>query len=112
MGGVSWGASPEPSNLLGIAPCFTCGQPFAFDPDRVVSVPIDPVTGLPPDAPGANPQGDYVRRPICPGCCQAMNPERARRGLALLDTTDTGAQEYGRRLDILTTFLGPDDGQG
>ena len=80
---------------VAFAECFTCHRIFAFDPDRVTSVPIDRETGLPPDAPGANPLGDYVRQPICPACCRAMNPERARRGLALLDTTDT-AREVGR----------------
>lgn len=75
--------------LIGLAPCFTCRQPFAFDPDRVTSVPIDPRTGYPPDHPNANPNAEYIKRPICPPCCKRMNPERARRGLPLLDETDT-----------------------
>ena len=53
--------------LLGIAPCFMCKQPFAFDPDRVTSISIDPVTGLPPDL-GGDP-GRARREPLCPPCC-------------------------------------------
>jgi hypothetical protein len=74
-------------DMLGIAPCYACKQPFAFDPDRVTSVSIDPVTGLPPDL-GGDP-GRARREPLCPRCCRIANVERAARGLALLDETDT-----------------------
>ena len=79
--------------LLGIAPCFMCKQPFAFDPDRVTSISIDPVTGLPPDL-GGDP-GRARREPLCPPCCIAANVERARRGLDLLDETDTARPGAG-----------------
>jgi hypothetical protein len=75
---------------VALAPCFTCKRTFAFDPERVVSVPIDPETGLPPDAQGARlDMGQYVKQPICPACCMVINEDRARLGLMLLDTTDT-----------------------
>jgi hypothetical protein len=68
-------------------PCFMCGQPFSFDPDQVTSVPIDPVTGLPPDLGGQ--AGRAVRQPICPPCCKRANVERAKRGLEPLDERDS-----------------------
>jgi hypothetical protein len=73
--------------MLGIAPCWMCKQPFAFDPDRVTSVLIDPVTRLAVDL-GGDP-GRARREPICPLCCRLANIERARRGLEPLDETDT-----------------------
>lgn len=69
-----------PEVALGL--CFTCKQPFAFDPVTVPSVPIDPVTGLPPDLGGD--AGRARREPICPDCVQRVNVERQRRGLPLL----------------------------
>jgi hypothetical protein len=76
-----------PGDMIGIAPCFMCKQPFAFDPDRVTSISIDPMTGLPPDL-GGDP-GRARREPLCPPCCRIANVERARCGLALFDETDT-----------------------
>ncbi|MGH3783119.1 MAG: hypothetical protein ACRDRO_21475 [Pseudonocardiaceae bacterium] len=66
--------------MLAIGPCFSCEQPFAFDPDTIQSVPIDPVTGLPPDL-----GGDPARarnEPICAPCRRLANPIRVKAGLA------------------------------
>jgi hypothetical protein len=66
---------------------FMCKVPFHFDADRVTSVPIDPVTGLPPDL-GGDPERAR-REPICPSCCRLANAERKTRGLELLDKRDS-----------------------
>lgn len=65
--------------MAAFAPCFMCGEPFFFDPDTVISVPIDPVSGLPPDL-GGDP-GRAVRRPLHPACVAAASAERVARGL-------------------------------
>jgi hypothetical protein len=67
--------------------CFMCGQPFSFDADRVTSVPIDPVTGKPPDL-GGDPERAR-KEPICPPCCRRANVIRAQNGLELLDERDS-----------------------
>lgn len=70
------GKMPE---LIGIAPCYVHGGNFSFDPDTVMSVPIDPVTGLTPDL-GGDPSR-CVQRVICPECItEIVNPERIKRG--------------------------------
>lgn len=57
-----------PGYQLAMAPCYACGQLFGFNPHTVVSVPIDPVTGLPPDvaADGTNitPDPEAVSRAV------------------------------------------------
>jgi len=79
--------------MIGVGPCFTCRKNFAFDPDRVPSVPIDSVTGLAPDSDGARPDtGQYVKEPICPDCCKAINVERRKLELELMSETDTSIQ--------------------
>ncbi len=60
-------------------PCFSCGVPFYFDPDKVPSVPVDPATGLPPDL-GGDPQR-ATRRPVCVSCRRRANPARIAAGL-------------------------------
>jgi hypothetical protein len=75
---------------IAIAPCFMCGRSFAFDPDRVASIRIDPVTGNAPDL-GGDP-ARARREPLCPPCCRLANRERAARGLELLDETDSAAE--------------------
>lgn len=62
-----------------LGPCLVCGQPFTFDPETVPSVPIDPVTGLPPDL-GGDP-ARARRQPLCPPCVTKANKERKARGL-------------------------------
>jgi hypothetical protein len=73
--------------MTAIGPCYRCGRPFEFDPKTVPSVPVDPQTGLPPDLGGD--AGRAVNRPVCPGCCRAVNPARRRAGLALWSETDS-----------------------
>ena len=67
--------------------CFVCKVPFYFHPDLVASVPIDPVTGLPPDL-GGDPDRAQ-REPICPSCCHLANVERRQAGMELLDERDS-----------------------
>lgn len=62
--------------FLAIGPCFVCGEPFSFDPDTVDSVPIDPVTQLPPDLGGR--QERAVKRPICTRCMKLVEERRAQ----------------------------------
>jgi len=70
-------------DMLGLGPCWGCKQIFAFDPDRVPSVYIDPVTQRPPDQ-GGDPYR-ALREPVCPSCCEIVNPFRAARGLPPLE---------------------------
>ena len=70
-----------------LGPCFMCSRVFMFDADAVTSVPIDPVTGLPPDLGGDAARAQ--REPICPACCKRANVERAKTGLELLDERDS-----------------------
>jgi hypothetical protein len=83
-----------------LGPCFVHGGIFAFDPDRVPTVLVDPETGRPLDVdaagrlceppPGA--LGRSQKRPYCPGCAKAMNAVRAAWGQSrIFDETDTAA---------------------
>lgn len=74
------------SGLVAIAPCVGCARPFAFDPDTVPSVPIDPVTRLSPDL-GGDP-ARAVRQPVCLACRLAANPARLAAGLQPWPTRD------------------------
>jgi hypothetical protein len=64
-----------------------CRTPFAYHPDLVASVQVDPQTGQPPDL-GGDPER-AVREPLCPRCCRLANPLRAQRGLEPLDERDS-----------------------
>jgi len=72
---------------IAIGPCWGCKVPFAFDPDRVVSLLIDPATQTAPDL-GGDPSRAQ-REPLCPRCCKTANVWRREAGLELLDETDT-----------------------
>jgi hypothetical protein len=72
--------SDLPGRLIALGPCFVCGGPFAFDPDTVASIPIDPATGLPPDLGHTDP-ANAVNRPVCPSCVTLANAARKARGL-------------------------------
>lgn len=61
-----------------VGECFVCGRVFTFNPHHVPSVPIDPVTKLPPDM-GGDP-GRARREPICRDCVERANVERVERG--------------------------------
>lgn len=64
-----------------LANCCACGDPFSFfDPDRVPSVVIDPVTGLPPDM-GGDPTRAQ-KTPICPPCFGQVERKRKAAGKA------------------------------
>lgn len=58
--------------------CWACGRIFAFDPDLVPSVPIDPQTNRPPDLGGSMEQS--VLQPICSTCVELANREREAMG--------------------------------
>lgn len=61
-----------------ISPCFGCKRIFSYNPHRVPSIPIDPVTGLPPDM-GGNPER-AERQPICLSCVTYANWQRRKAG--------------------------------
>jgi hypothetical protein len=79
----------EERQLVGVAPCWGCREPFAFDPDTVPCIPIDPESGLPPDL-GGNPQ-TAVKQPICPQCVREFNALRRAAGQTLLWKEDDSA---------------------
>ena len=64
-----------------VGPCWSCGAVFAFDPDLVPSVPIDPVTHLPPDLGGDVARA--TRQPFCRRCLAEANVRRRSSGLPL-----------------------------
>jgi hypothetical protein len=78
--------------MIAMGPCLGCQRMFAFDPDRVPALAVDPETRLTPEL-GGDP-GRAVREPVCPSCCKAANPERARRGFELLPEEDTAEEAY------------------
>ena len=49
-----------------MSPCYGCGQPFTYHPNKVPSI-RDPQTGN--------------REPICQACVDKVNPRRIARGL-------------------------------
>lgn len=62
--------------MVAVGACWSCGQPFGFDPDAVPSIPIDPDTNLPPDIGDTDPER-AVKQPICPVCIDEANRQRA-----------------------------------
>lgn len=68
--------------LFAFGRCWSCGRSFTFDPDRVPSIPIDPVTNRPSDM-GGIPER-VVKQPICRGCVEAANENRRREGRPLI----------------------------
>lgn len=65
--------------MFALGTCFTCKQPFEFDPETVPSVLIDPGTGVPPDIGNTDPQ-DAVKLPICPPCVTYIHVKRKAAG--------------------------------
>lgn len=59
--------------VLATFPCYVCDAPFAFDPETVPSVPVDPTT--------RQPALDGTLLPVCPPCVQWITEERRARGL-------------------------------
>jgi hypothetical protein len=89
----------EPA-LVAIGRCWMHGGDFAFNPDLVPVMLIDPEGNHPADL---NPDGTErgltdeilaraVSRPYCPACAKRLNASRAATGGALIfDETDTAA---------------------
>jgi len=76
--------------LVAFGICFVHERTFAFNPDTVITVPIDPATGLPPDMGGD--AGRAISRPICDVCIGKINPMRIKRGLdAIAPAGDQGS---------------------
>jgi hypothetical protein len=82
--------------LIAFGRCWSCRRSFAFDPDLVPSIPIDPETDSPLDV---NPDGSLrefsadeyarsVKRPICEDCVDLANAERAKNGRPLIVVYD------------------------
>ena len=61
-----------------LAPCWSCGQLFSFDPERVPSIPIDRQTNRPPDLGGAAERAE--REPVCRSCIGRANEVRRQAG--------------------------------
>lgn len=68
----------EPGYLV-VGRCFACGNVFTFNPHLVPSVPIDPMTKLPPDVGKTDPVR-AVREPLCERCVSILNRRRAEEG--------------------------------
>jgi hypothetical protein len=88
----------EPAVTVALGPCFVHGGIFAFDPDRVPTVLIDPVTERPVDVdehgnrfePSAGALARVRKAPYCPVCARALNVMREEQGLPpFFDETDT-----------------------
>ena len=97
---------PETTELA-VDACAVHGGLFAFDPERVPTVLIDPQTGLPPDVDAAGnwheasreARDRSVARPYCPSCARELNAECRRRGdPAVFDETVTAPPGLQGRL--------------
>lgn len=97
------GMTGRPAEFV-LGPCAVHGGMFAYDPDRVPVVLIDPATGRPPDVdeaghrrepePGAVERS--VTRPYCPPCAVRLNSAARAMGLdANFDETDTAPEALG-----------------
>jgi hypothetical protein len=64
--------------MFALGPCWACKRTFTFDPDRVPSIPIDPVTNRPSDL-GGDP-ARVVREPICSTCVEIANEISRKAG--------------------------------
>lgn len=80
------------SSLVAFGECFACHRVFAFNPELVPSVPIDPITHLPPDlAVAAHPELELevvaaraIRQPVCESCVALTNRRRSAAGQPLI----------------------------
>jgi hypothetical protein len=90
----------NPPVLVAMGPCFVHGAVFLFDPDRVTSVLVDPVTGAPPDVdpdPATPDMDDRVA---------GRYAGRSARCAASSSTTRRAAQGRGRPFDETDTSGG------
>lgn len=65
-----------PGGMLVLGPCWSCSQSFAYDPYNVATVAVDPASG---ELAAAG--EDAEPGPICPGCRQKIERDRAAAGL-------------------------------
>jgi hypothetical protein len=65
-----------------LGPCCGCRTPFMFSAETVLSIPIDPATGLPPDR-GGDP-AKAVKQPLCNKCGGRINENRKAQSLPLI----------------------------
>jgi hypothetical protein len=69
----------DDGGVIAFGACVVCLVPFAFDPETVPSIPIDPTNGRSPDL-GGDP-ARATKQPICPACARRVNPIREAHGL-------------------------------
>jgi hypothetical protein len=69
--------------MLAYGECWSCGQRFTFNPERVPSIPI-----LPDGTIGHG----GTREPICRNCVRIADPKREATGLELFNDSD---EAYG-----------------
>lgn len=85
-------------NFRAMGPCYVHKGYFWFDPDHVVSVPVDPETGMPPDV-NPHPDGKGADRailaPICDECVRKVNRVKIRTGGIPIETASQRAARLG-----------------
>jgi hypothetical protein len=95
--------SQDPPVLIATGPCYMHPGLFSFDPDRVVTIWVDPETDCPPDVDPVTLQpishdaprfetrmARSVQQMICPACCKQLNDHlRAHGQEPSFDETDT-----------------------
>lgn len=78
--------------MRGIGRCHLCRTMFSFDPERVATVLIDPLTGKPTDLAGSDPEA-AVQRPLCRLCVEYRVPfQRAVNAIKSRQEWDRQAQ--------------------
>lgn len=84
----------EVGGMVAVGPCHLCAGVFQYCPLTVPSVLIDPVTGVPPDVGGTDPQR-ATRRAVCPTCVGRVETARAAQGLPGFPTYPAGGLRPG-----------------
>jgi hypothetical protein len=72
------------SALMAIGPCWSCGQQFQFNPDKVPSIPVCVECSRPTALHEYNcsRNAEVVKRPLCAECMRRVNDNRRRNGLS------------------------------
>lgn len=91
------------AEMFVMGPCFVGGETFAFDPDTVPSILVDPQTGRPADVDAEGNQIELteevrarsVREPYCPACAKRLNADPRRRGMPKFDERDSMEALHG-----------------
>jgi hypothetical protein len=91
--------------MVATAPCYVHGGFFEFHPDFVVSVLVDPETGMPPDlvkdpgsgiltriSPSPEAVDRSIARPVCADCCKRINRDKGMQ-LDERDSLDRALEE-------------------